>query len=1437
MFHQKGIFALLLGIRNILILGLFLGQTVLYGQGELNVKVRREGRLTSFLQAYDNKKAPAVTSVNQEFPFLEEMTRVRKLYQESDTYGLENVFNLSFDSKKTEAELINQLMRSGAFEYVEPNYQRKIHGTTWTPTDDSTAVQWYHQFIQTFEAWELTRGAPSVKIGIIDTGLDYDHPEFEGQLAISTREDANGNGRFEPWPVQEIRNGLSGDFDGLDNDNNGFIDDVTGYDFTDQVRSPFFGDYLDPDPDPLDDNNHGTQVAGVVGAKADNQIGGVGIAPDCKLVVLRAFSALGLGNDNDIARAIVYAADNGIDILVMSFGDSFPSLTMQQAIKYAYDRGVVMVASAGNGTGDDLHYPSGFDEVISVSGTIFDEDRNEELFWPISSFGVTVDLAAPAEDIFTTFLREEDESGQTQAFGRIQGTSFAAPMVASAVGLLFSLRGKFSPRQVQGMLASTADDVSFEGWDHFTGAGRLNVFKLLSFSGSSTAEILSPSNDQGSFEDMVVITGSALDPEFESFSLSWEVGVNGNEDWTTLLEAQPYQVNADTLAVWDVSALEDGEYTLRLVINKTDGSTLEDRNRFVLDRTAPEVNISLAADSWDNEKRKILINYRSDDQALHTLHYRRIGEVNEKTLPFDDFTRNGHFLLGSENLSPGEYEMKISATNRAGRAGESAPFTINYTPSIIPIHGYSSLNYSLPNGRYLPGTYDFDKDGLQEVIFSKYDRSLSPGKIFIYEFNGSQFIAVDSLTFKSRLLPKDVGDTDQDGLLELFCSVNDSSFLVEQLTETAFPSEIIYENVGDTLFASRMADITGDGVPELFYKNFRDHFVYQRSGETFTEFLRLADISPDYRGSVSPRIVVEDFDNDGGPEMIFGDFDGDLIGYEYRNGVLEQHFLNIAGLSKSGNYVTAGDFDGDGQQEFLVASHTENNRNVDQERDTPFWWIRIFDIGSADTLESRWETYLYDRDSEVFNEATALNLDNDPAEEILFTNFPRAIIIEFEESLNDFQVKWFFKETLGTHHVTGDFNNNGLTEFGIGDPAGRSMVMFEQNAFIQGPATVNSLQGEVLGPTSISLSWLAVSSASRYRILRINDPFTNPSADTLAEITGTRFTDLNLLQEEEYAYQIISLNPSLTPTESGLGNVIILRPHSLPRLDSVGVIRANQLALYFSEPVEAREGDKARFLLNGSSTPISLIAKAQEDNVLLLGFSEDFIEGIQTIAVDSSWRDKWLAPINPSFSSLPFTYTRAVPENLILTRWEIGSDKEALLFFSQAVDPTTALDTLNYSLSPVGTITGIDLVGEDDDAVRITITEARIGALGYPLTITVNDVCTLEGVCISEEANTATFSSNKEDLSEVFVYPNPVRKHTAFEGVRFANLTQQALIKIYTVSGRYVNALEETDGDGGYEWDLRDVGNNRIKPGIYLFHVSTNKEGVEDFVGKFSVVE
>ncbi len=189
------------------------------------------------------------------------------------------------------------------------------NGTFDDPLLDSLA---HMPVIRAFEAWAVTTGRPEVRIGFVDTGVFFDHPDLQGQFWINPGEDLNGNGQAD-----------SSDFNGLDDDGNGFVDDVRGYDFVDRAATVEPGDYLERDPDASDENRlgggrgHGTLTAGVLAARLDNGEGIAGVAPGSRLLPLRAFGADGLGDDDDIAAAIVYAAQMGIEVLNLSFGDVY----------------------------------------------------------------------------------------------------------------------------------------------------------------------------------------------------------------------------------------------------------------------------------------------------------------------------------------------------------------------------------------------------------------------------------------------------------------------------------------------------------------------------------------------------------------------------------------------------------------------------------------------------------------------------------------------------------------------------------------------------------------------------------------------------------------------------------------------------------------------------------------------------------------------------------------------------------------------------------------------------------------------------------------------------------------------------------------------------------------------------------------------------------
>jgi hypothetical protein len=148
----------------------------------------------------------------------------------------------------------------------------------------------------------------------------------------------------------------------------------------------------------------------------------------------------------------------------------------------------------------------------------------------------------------------------------------------------------------------------------------------------------------------------------------------------------------------------------------------------------------------------------------------------------------------------------------------------------------------------------------------------------------------------------------------------------------------------------------------------------------------------------------------------------------------------------------------------------------------------------------------------------------------------------------------------------------------------------------------------------------------------------------------------------------------------------------------------------------------------------------------------------------------------------------------------------------------------------------VQFADASQSAIVVTVEGAAFGALGYPVSVILRGGTAQNGAPMMQKSgNVATFSEFKPDNSTAFVYPNPWRKHSEFDGLRFANLTQFATVHVYTAAGRKVVTLQESGGDGGLQWNMIDLWGDRIKPGLYLFRVEA--EGVADFVGKFEVLE
>jgi subtilisin family serine protease len=286
------------------------------------------------------------------------------------------------------------------------------------------------------EAWEITTGSPDVVIAIFDIGVDYTHPDLAANI----------------WNnADEIPN------NGIDDDANGYIDDIRGWDFANN------------DNDPIDVFGHGTLCAGVVGAVGNNGIGIIGIAWNCKIMPVRVIDDQGWCYSSVIAEGIRYATDNGANVISMSFNadDSNNTNIMLDAVNYAYSKGVFLCAAAGNENTSTGGYPAEYDNVTAVGYT-----NQKDKATSASNYGDWVDIAAPGNLIYTTDTLL-DAYDDYLFFG---GSSAATPIVAGVAALLLSKDPSLTPDEVKSLLCNNVDPYS---GDKYIGTGRVNAYKAL----------------------------------------------------------------------------------------------------------------------------------------------------------------------------------------------------------------------------------------------------------------------------------------------------------------------------------------------------------------------------------------------------------------------------------------------------------------------------------------------------------------------------------------------------------------------------------------------------------------------------------------------------------------------------------------------------------------------------------------------------------------------------------------------------------------------------------------------------------------------------------------------------------------------------------------------------------------------------------------------
>lgn len=291
-------------------------------------------------------------------------------------------------------------------------------------------------------AWEETTGSKNVIVGIIDSGMDYNHPDLKDNVWSNPGEtgiDANGNDKRS---------------NGIDDDANGFVDDYHGWDFSNN------------DNDPMDDNGHGTHVAGTIGGVGNNENGVVGVNWNVSMVPIKVFSGAGSTTTDILVKGVDYATKLGVFVSNNSWGGGAYSDAIFSAIKSASDKNILFIAAAGNDSdNNDVgdHYPCNYDlpNIISVAAI----NRKDQVS-AFSNYGsATVDVAAPGEDIYSTL--------PNGAYGFKSGTSMATPHVTGAIALIRSRYPDIKPFEVKDKLLASA--VKTSALNDRVIFGRINV--------------------------------------------------------------------------------------------------------------------------------------------------------------------------------------------------------------------------------------------------------------------------------------------------------------------------------------------------------------------------------------------------------------------------------------------------------------------------------------------------------------------------------------------------------------------------------------------------------------------------------------------------------------------------------------------------------------------------------------------------------------------------------------------------------------------------------------------------------------------------------------------------------------------------------------------------------------------------------------------------
>ena len=790
-----------------------------------------------------------------------------------------------------------------------------INRPDYIPNDSYWNQEWHMQNIgadHAFDLWDIDGGEIPGQmsdgimiVGVSDDAMDWDHPDLINNIWQNLGEDADGDG------VVLVQSGNSwifdsGDENGVDDDNDGYIDNFIGWDMADDDNDPTY---------PNNALSHGTSVGGCISATTNNNTGIASVGWSVKLMPFRCSNE---GEFIDYGyNGILGAAQMGANVINCSWGSSGGG--NQSVINTAYNTyGCIIVASSGNG-GDDgntdfgIHYPSGLNHVISVSAT-----GPGDNFGCWATAGQTVDLCAPGENVYTTNLG----GGYYSAWG----TSFAAPITAGAVALLWSKFPTANQEWVEERIITSTDEFSdMNGSCDGTslvgmlGSGRLNINKALTSGIYPSLSIQNVNYQNDSDGDGVFNPGETVKAKLV---IANGAGWADAENIIATLTTDDSRITILDSIITFNNPISAGNSSFTLI----DHFLLYSHSDARLGNIPCTVHIQAGASEP---------YYEIDFDIVVSL------SLNQRGFPLTGVSiKSSPLLADINNDSYGEIYFGSEDDNMYGYMEDGLPI------SGFPFETGDKIQSS-------PAAGDVDGDGNNEIVFGSYD-----GKLYILSANGNQELAYSQSGF--IIGAPALGDFDGDNDLEIvFTTQNGSSGKLYAIHHTGenmdgFPLDLDEKMV----VGAALGDLEGDGLLDIVVTTYADNiYAINSDGSIKSGFPYVAS----YRFK-SPATLV-DLDGDNDLEIVAGNDDGNLYILHHDGTIMTTH--DVGNDIRGG--ISVADINDDGSNELLFVGYDDK--------------IHIWNP----ITESELDGWPYDMGNNALSCPVTADLDNDGDLEIVTT--------------------------------------------------------------------------------------------------------------------------------------------------------------------------------------------------------------------------------------------------------------------------------------------------------------------------------------------------------------------------------------------------------------------------------------------------------------------